>query len=84
MEVSVMDRPLSIVGAEGVMAPAVRTELTVTVTLAQKLAAGIPTLLSFTFTEKAVEVVRVPVKKDEEVAPERALIPTHPDPEYHW
>jgi hypothetical protein len=61
-----MDWPLSILGAAGDIA-AVRAALTVTVTVAQTLAAGVPMLLSVTFTEKIVGVVRGPVKKDEAV-----------------
>jgi hypothetical protein len=48
-EVRVMDCPLSITGAAGVIAPAPRTEFTVTVSPAeQALAAGVPELLSVT------------------------------------
>jgi hypothetical protein len=58
--VRVIDWPLSIVGEEGEIA-AVRAGLTVTTTLAQELAVGVPVLLSVTLTEKEVVDVRIPV-----------------------
>jgi hypothetical protein len=48
-EVNVIDCPLSIIGEDGVIAPAPRAEFTVTVSPAEHaLAAGVPELLSVT------------------------------------
>jgi hypothetical protein len=76
--------PLLIEAGDALMTGAIRTGFTVTVLLAQKLTAGVPVLLSVTFTEKVVVIVRVPVKRDGEAWPTSALPPAHPDPEYHW
>jgi hypothetical protein len=49
LAVRVMDCPLSMIGEDGVIAPAPRTALTVTVSPAEQgLAAGVPWLLSVT------------------------------------
>jgi hypothetical protein len=76
--------PLLIEAGDTLMTGAVRTGFTVTVSLAQELAAGVPGLLSVTFTEKSVVVVRGPTKMDGEAWPANALPAAHPDPEYHW
>jgi hypothetical protein len=60
----------------------VNAELTGTATSTQRLAAGVPVLLSLTITEYVSFVVREPVENEEEFCPATSV--AHTGPLYHW